>query len=472
MFLLKRKIIYLAIVAMLSGCVAIAKGEPEGTEVNENHANLYCELEQKKQQDELTNPLAIDVSVDGSGSMLGYVNQENSSYIQGLKLLDSILGLSGSRSQSTVKYYRSGDHQYQRKELTRSEFIKAQKTEFYNGKTSIFPAVSSDLGSLITKPKNSDYAKAYPTERLTVIVTDLEQNDGDVNLIANKIKENYFNSKDDNYAVGIWGVKSEFNGTVYSASDANKKFNYNTEGKSSSQYRPFYVLFLGHYQDIANYFDKLAKEQGNLGDRSKFIIFSPHNLLADVSYLNSPLNLSSDLAAPDLLHNGDVSVEKNNQPIQLLEIQNKNADTLEAKYQLPLQQINHTLLADPNDLKITVDVSTFDKFNEKEFKQTPAAAKALDFSNWQVDGEQLEFTTTINPNNLTESNIYYFKVDVTAKDLQKPAWWTDWNLNSGSDGAKTSNLYGFMNSLKNITLNSMDESTLTIGRLCYAIQKN
>jgi hypothetical protein len=464
MFFLKRNIVYLALVAMLSGCVAIAKGEPEGTKSNDSHANLYCELEPKKQQAELTNPLAIDVHIDGSGSMLGYVNQDNSSYIQALKLLDSTLGLSGNRSKSSVKYYRSGDHQHSAKELTRSEFIKAQKIEFYNGKTSVFPAVSSDLGSLITKPKNSD--------RLTVIVTDLEQNDGDVNLIANKIKENYFNSKDNNYAVGIWGIKSEFNGTIYSASDANKKFSYNTEGKNSSQYRPFYVLILGHYQDIANYFDKLAKEQGDLSDRSKFVIFSPHNLLADVSYLNSPLNLSSDLTAPDLLHNGDVSVEKNNQPIELLEIKNKNADTLEVKYQLSLKQINHTLLADPNDLKIAIDVSAFDKFNEKEFKKTPAAAKALDFSNWQIDGEELKFVTTINSNNLTESNIYYFKVDVTTKDLQKPAWWSDWNLNGGNDGAKTSNLYGFMNSLKNITLNSMDESTLTVGRLCYAIQKN
>ncbi len=464
MFLFKRNISYLAIVGMLSGCVAVAKGEPEGTPVNGDYANLHCELEQKDQQAELTNPLAIDVNIDGSGSMLGYINQENSSYIQALKLLDSTLNLSSRRSPSTVKYYRSGDYQHQAKGLTRSEFRKANKSDFYDGTNSTFPAVSSDLGSLITKPKNSD--------RLTVIITDLEQNDGDVNLIANKIKENYFNSQDNNYAVGIWAVKSEFNGTVYSASDANKKFNYNTVGKTSKQYRPFYILFLGDYQDITNYFDKLAKEEGNLSDRSKFLIFSPHNLVADVSYLNSPLNLSSDLAAPSLLNNGDVSVEKNNQPIELLEIKNKNADALEVKYQIPLKQINHTLSADPNDLKVAIDVSEFDKFNKQQFKQAPAAAKALNFKDWQIDNNQLNFVTTINPNNLTESNIYYFKVDVTAKDLQKPDWWSEWNLNSGSDGSKTSNLSDFMNSLKNITLNSMNESGSTIGRLCYAVQKD
>ncbi len=316
MFLFNKNIISLAILTMLSGCVAVAKGEPEGTPVNDSYANLHCELERDKQQAELTNPLTINLNIDGSGSMLGYVNEENSSYIQALKLLDSTLALSSRRSPSTVKYYRSGDYQHQAKELTRSEFRKAEKADFYNGTNPILPAVSSDLGSLITKPKNSD--------RLTVIVTDLEQNDGDVNLIANKIKENYFNSKDKNYAVGIWAVKSEFNGTVYSASDANKKYNYNTKGKTSKQYRPFYILFLGDYKDIANYFDKLEKEQGNLSDSTKFLIFSPHNLVADISYLTSPLNLSSDLATPNLLHNGDVSVEKNNQPIELLEIKNQN----------------------------------------------------------------------------------------------------------------------------------------------------
>lgn len=464
MFFLERNIIYLAILFMLSGCVAVAKGASEGTSANDNYANLYCKLDSNTQQSELTNPLTIDIYIDGSGSMLGYVNPENSSYIQTLKLLDNTLGLSGSRSQSTIKYYRSGDEKHKTKELTRSEFRKANKADFYNGKNSNFPAVSSDLGSLITKPQNSD--------RLTVIVTDLEQNDGDVNLIANKIKENYFNNKDKNYAVGIWGIKSEFQGTIYSASNANSKFYYDTTGKTTNQYRPFYILFLGNYQDIANYFNKLEKEQGNLSDRSNFLIFSPHQLVTDVSYLNKPTNLPSDLATPNLLHNGKVSVEKNNQPIELLEIPNKNTDALEIKYQLPLNQINHTLAVEPKDLKVTIDASSFDQFNKKEFKQAPVATKALNFSDWQINNNQLEFVTTINPNELPESNIYYFKVDVTAQDLQKPDWWSSWNLDSGNNGAKTSNLSGFMTSLKNITLNSMDQSTLTIGRLCYAIQKD
>ena len=471
MFVFNRNLIYLAIAATLSGCVSMAKGMTEGTLPSDDHISLYCKIDNKKETKKITDSLNIDVHIDGSGSMLGYIKQDNSSYIKTLKLLDSTLGLGGKRSQTTVKYHRSGDRKHQANELTRSEFRKASKAEFYNGVNSIFPAVSSDLASIVNQPKKSG--------NLTVIVTDLDQNDGDVNLIANKIKAAYFNQKDEDYAVGVWGVKSEFNGTVYSASDASKEFQYTTVGKSNSQYRPFYVLFLGHYQDIADYFDKLQKEQ-NFGDyataypsdRSKFLIFSPEHFLNDVSYLSTPVNLSSDLATPSTLHNGDVAVEKNNQPIELLEIKDKNADSLEAKHQVNLNKSSHTLSVDPDDIKTQINVTAFDKFSKKEFKPVPDAQKAINIDNWNLDGDKLEFTTSINPGNLNDSNIYYFKIDAIAQDLQQPDWWKEWNLNSGNDGSKTSNLSGFMNSLKNITLNSMDESTLTVGRFCYAVQKD
>lgn len=465
MFFFEKNIIALVVALSLSGCsIPLAQGVTEGTEPSNDYISLYCKLNQNLEKTQVAEPLTIDLYVDGSGSMLGYINDENSSYIQTLKLLDSILVLGGSRSQSTVKYYRSGDHKFQAKELTRQEFRKAFKPEFYDGTNATFPGVSSALASIITTPKNRD--------RLTIIVTDLEENDGDINLIAKNIKKSYFEQKNENYAVGIWGIKSEFNGTVYSPSDANKKFNYNTAGKTSKQYRPFYVLFLGHYQDIANYFNKLQKEQGTLSDRSNFLIFSPQNLLSDIAYLNSPTNLSSDLATPNSLHNGDVAVEKNNQPVELLKITNKNANSFEVEYQVPLEPLNHTLSVDTNELKTKITATAFDKFNKKEFKQVPAVQKALDLKDWQIDANKLKFTTTINPENFPESNIYYFTVDVIAKDLQKPTWWSEWNLNAGNDGSKTSNLYSFMNGLKNITLNSMDESTLTVARFCYAIQKD
>jgi hypothetical protein len=400
--------------------------------------------------------------------MLGYVNSDNSAYGQSLKILDNVMSLGSSQSKSIVKYYRSGDGKNKAKELTRSQFIKATKTDFYNGSNPDFPAISSDLASLITASKKD--------EKLTAIVTDLAQNNGDVTLINQKIKEHYFNNKQKDYAVGIWGVKSEFDGTVYSADNTSKNFTYNTQGKNIEQYRPFYVIFIGSYQDISNYFTKLQKESSKFSDRSKFAIFSPKHLLTEPSYLNKATKISQDLVSSNSLNNGDVAVENNNQPIELLEVIDNNSKAAEAEYQVDLHSINNSLAIDSNELDIKTQVTAFDKFTKKNFKEVPEAQNALHLNNWQIDRDRLSFTTKIEPNNFTESGIYYFAIDLIAKDLQGQTWWNEWDLDSEkgdlSNGSKTENLLNFMNGLKSITVSSMDSNALTVGRFCYVVQKN
>ena len=70
-----------------------------------------------EQTDTRSTPLGISIQVDGSSSMLGYVSDAGSLYVQTLKLLDETLSLV---SKTPVQYYRSGNA------LTRSDFRKAQ----------------------------------------------------------------------------------------------------------------------------------------------------------------------------------------------------------------------------------------------------------------------------------------------------------------------------------------------------------
>jgi hypothetical protein len=446
----------------------LAKGKQEGTQSTDEFIALPCKLKTAPTQVDAIDSLKTDIYVDGSGSMLGYVNYDNSAYSQSLKILDNVMSLGGFQSKLVVKYYRSGDTKNKAKQLTRSQFIKAAKTEFYDGSNPNFPAVSSDLASLVTTSKKD--------EKLTVIVTDLAQNNGDVTLINQKIKEHYFNNKQKDYAVGIWGVKSEFNGTVYSADNSSQNFAYNTQGKNIEKYRPFYVIFIGSYQEIANYFTKLQKESSKFSDRSNFTIFSPKHLLTETSYLDRPNKISQDLARVNTLNNGDVAVENNNQPIELLEIMDSNPKAAEAEYQVDLHPVTNSLAIDPNELDLKIQVTAFDKFTKKNFKEVPEARNSLLLNNWQVNKDRLSFTTKIEPNNFTESGIYYFAVDLIAKDLQGQNWWNEWDLSTEksdrSNGSKTENLLNFMNGLKSITVNSMETNALTIGRFCYAVQKN
>ncbi|MGL5875470.1 MAG: hypothetical protein ACRC2R_24425 [Xenococcaceae cyanobacterium] len=468
MLSVKSLVITLASSLLLYGCIPLAKGTVEGTQSTDEYIALPCKLKTDNTQVSAIDSLKTDIYVDGSGSMLGYVTSDNSTYSQILKILDNVISLGGSHFKSEVKYYRSGDSKNKLKGLTRSQFMKAVQTDFYNGSNPDFPAVSSDLVSLVTASKKD--------EKLTIIVTDLAQNNGDVTLINQKIKEHYFNNKQKDYAVGVWGIKSEFNGTVYSADRADRNFTYNTQGKNSEQYRPFYVVFVGSYQDIANYFTKLQKESSKFSDRSEFSIFSPKHLLTEASYLKMPTKISHDLARVNALNNGDVAVENNNQPIELLEVLDNNSKAAVAEYQVELHPISNSLAIDPNDLDIKTQVTAFDKFTKKNFKEVPEAQNALHLNNWQIKNDRLSFTTKIEPNNFTESGIYYFAIDLVAKDLRGQSWWNEWDLNAEKDdlgnGSKTENLLNFMNGLKSITVNSMETSALTVGRFCYAVQKN
>ncbi|MGL5806233.1 MAG: hypothetical protein ACRC11_12465, partial [Xenococcaceae cyanobacterium] len=147
-----------------------------------------------------------------------------------------------------------------------------------------------------------------------------------------------------------------------------------------------------------------------------------------------------------------------------------------AEYQVELHPISNSLAIDPNDLDIKTQVTAFDKFTKKNFKEVPEAQNALHLNNWQIKNDRLSFTTKIEPNNFTESGIYYFAIDLVAKDLRGQSWWNEWDLNAEKDdlgnGSKTENLLNFMNGLKSITVNSMETSALTVGRFCYAVQKN
>ncbi len=121
MLSVKSLVIILASSLLLYGCVPLAKGTQEGTQSTDEYIALPCKLKTDNTQVSAIDSLETDIYVDGSGSMLGYVNSNNSAYSQILKILDNVISLGGSQSKSVVKYYRSGDGKNKSKELTRSQ---------------------------------------------------------------------------------------------------------------------------------------------------------------------------------------------------------------------------------------------------------------------------------------------------------------------------------------------------------------
>ena len=177
------------------------------------------------------------------------------------------------------------------------------------------------------------------------------------------------------------------------------------------------------------------------------------------------------------LNDGNVAVEVNNQPIELLEIDKNESEEFPIKYSVSFNQLSHTLPLDSNSIKTKIEIQTFDTF-DKQFKESTDSQlqKAIDIGEWKLaDSQKLDFTTKIKSSNFQQPGVYFFQVEALVKDLQEPSWWKDWNSSENNqDGSKTDNLLKFLGELKTITIDLMnsDRNKSIIGRFCYGIQKN
>ncbi|HBE21501.1 MAG TPA: hypothetical protein DEG17_09560 [Cyanobacteria bacterium UBA11149] len=430
--------------------------------------NLTCDTSLPNTQPPPSDKITIAIYVDGTPSMEGYVKNTTSRYVQTIELLNSILATAGKRSQPTLQYYRLGTTI---QPITREQFRQAQLPKFYDGSNPNFPLQSvSQIEAAITPPDEGD--------KLSVIITDLYQKEADTTLLSQKIKENYLNSQRQGYAVGILASKSEFNGTIYDVGIGGDKFPYNTEGKEPEKWHPFYVIFIGPETDIAYYFDKFAKlrEEEDLPKDSQLVIFST-SIVSQLTHIEGSPQLPSQLNSPLSLNDGNVAVEINNEPIELLEIDKNASEEFPIEYSVPFKQLSHTLPIESNSIATKIQIQTFDTF-DKEFKQStdPQLEKAIEISEWKLSNSQnLDFTTKIKSSNFQQPGVYFFQVEALVKDLQEPSWWKDWNSSENSqDGSKTHNLLKFLGELKTITIDLMNSegNKSIIGRFCYGIQKN
>jgi hypothetical protein len=418
--------------------------------------------------------LNVAIYVDGSGSMLGYVKDGESNYIKALKSLRNVFELTG---KLPVEYYRIGTPI---QKITGSDYYSYGSSPiFYDGSNAKFKAVSSPIDAAVV-PSAKDQKK------MTVIITDLEQNSGDVTKLNKKIQDAYFNAQKKDYAVGIWAVKSEFNGKVY-IQEANsiKTFAYNS-GKQPDKLRPFYVLFIGPYQDVKYYFSQLQKYDANqLLANSKLMIFHPDHIIDKISSLEKPPEtLPKGITRPLSLVKDGVAASKGN--YEVLQINSGQQENLTLNYSIPLSPSQYSLFVDPNSLKPKVKAEKFDKFAKKftDIDSNSELSSAIEFKNWQIIPQEnkLNFSAVIQPKKFPESGIYKLEFDILSQTLQVPSWWKEWDWQtkaSEEDGAKTHNLEEFFKSLKNRTetmkteqSNNQAEPQWLVGRFCYGIQKN
>ena len=381
-------------------------------------------------QDEPFNKVQVELGVDGSGSMLGYVNEKGSRFAQ---TIDSLSTLLADKSVPT-RYWRigKGDSVKAPQELSPTEFLKARGPDFYNAcepnaQNPAFPCVSSTLEQIyeVEKPNPKQ-------ETLRILLTDLEPDNAAVGQLAGKISNELKQSKD--YKAILLGVRSEYNGPIFVADTGKTAGKYDTTGKNLDQAgRPFYVLMTGPraaVDALVERFQKLPLDVNQAIRASSFAIAGRDTLVMDKSQL--PAKLDSCTQQTGAINRQKPSRDQQEQWL-LLE---QNCETKPLKLTIPSQP-SLSLVGSENLTPKAFTVSN----NAVQIHQVLSQNNqiALDLT---LDGEKFV------PKKGEEITLVLKK-----RDLDR-ATWQGWDTDVAEpDGAKTQNLNLFIGGLRDAVEN-------------------
>jgi hypothetical protein len=392
----------------------------------------------------------ISLVIDGSMSMLGYVKTPNSKYSQTLDLLDTVL----LAQQSKINYFRL---EADLKPMQRAGVVEAQKPGFYT-------ATSSPIAKALDAGVKTGKGDKAEEDRLVAIVTDLQPDRGDVNLIGKQILDRYL--KKDRYAVAIWGIKSEFDGKVYPPDNA-PAFEYATKGKGTEKGRPFYVLIAGPQATINNLVQQVKSKGSSLFEKdNEFALLSSSYSIDKIAYAQELKEAPTGFSTPTTIKAEDGKIiEDGGQPVRFLELSNRaEAQKMEFEFDGNIKgDVISNLKIDP-----VVTLQSYDS-EQKKFVAS-SDTSSIKFEP-KVTNNHLTLGLNLNPEKL-KSGTYYLNADLQVADSGTSKNWEQWNDPSGKDGAKTQGLSNFIRSINTNVSTLTQDKKPTVARLCLAIQKN
>jgi hypothetical protein len=396
----------------------------------------------------VSDALKVDLFFDATLSMKGFVLTETtSSYQQAVPLLERGVIEGWNGGQAT--FYKFGDDIAP---LPGRKYLNAAKPTFYgdskyNKKTLIERVIE----------------QAEP-EHLTVIVTDLFQDNADVNQLSERLKQKFIAH---DLAVGVYAVRSQFAGRVYDVGPDNYSFDYKS-GDNSEKYRPFYLLAFGSHADIAHYFDVLAA--GGLGGppESNVIIFSRHLIARPASFYGAKLKSAdkiSEVSASNLLsgaYKGD--------RVKAFKISSGKAL---AKFglELPYNAALANVMRHGGELTPEVSAWKGEDTGAAELKlvENPQAQKAIQVSAQLLPQEgpfsALDLRAELKVAELPAGGVYRYRVQLRPSRYALPDWVAAWNMRDDDikawhlrpqafDGSKTYNLENFLGTLQGAVLST------------------
>ncbi len=374
----------------------------------------------------ISKELPVDIHIDATLSMEGFVSPGaakggTTHYCQLLPRLESA-ALTGWKD-SKVSFFQFGTIVVP---VSGRGHVMASEPSFYYNK-----AVNRETN--IQKVLE----RAGP-DRLTVIVTDLFQTNTDSALLVAGLKERFLSQ---NLAVGVLGLRSQFDGVIYDLNVLGGKLPYRS-GVSPATFRPFYLLMMGNHADVVHYFRQLLSFQLPFVNPDNFCLFSRYyvpsqNLLANVKILPK----TTRLVQVNSLFRKTIT-----QPMKQFRLRDKDA-TLELAMERTVEP--YTMPFDESRLEHEIVVVSADK---KEWAPDPSAASGFKVEQLVYDpsAATIRLLAKVHHQHFKPDRIYAVKCVVFPGNdaFRLPAWPREWDMGvSRVDGARTLNIDLFMLSL-------------------------
>ena len=284
---------------------------------------------------------------------------------------------------------------------------------------------------------------------LSVVVTDLFENNADWSNVTQKCREKYFSQ---HLSIAIIGVKNSFNGEIFDVGLNAANFSYDS-GDDPLRFRPFYLFLMGSESQVLAFLEKWQRLDMP-SNEIQYVVFSEYFSLQPEFLRVSNANAKDK---KNLLENR--TLLKSDERLQEIVIVDHNEEVslkIPFKLQLNSEGKNRILSENFFDKKTKIFVlSDEGGWQEKDDKGANVSVLLTDFNDENGRNHQLEILfspeSTLFPGRI---NLIQVQV-IPAKDkLTLPGWISNWDMGNIDiapeqfNGAKTVNLKRIADSLK------------------------
>ena len=398
---------------------------------------------------DISDRLVARIYFDATLSMQGFVVPDSTHYTRICPYLESVI-VSGWRDE-TVSFFRFGERV---ETIDRNTYLQVGDESFYQtdigvktyiekiienedplvnpqmeGSNTLEGATEIDINNMPEAGVEADSTE----NRLVVIVTDLFQDNGDINRLVPELKEKCIKKGVD---VGLFGVRSQFDGTVYDIGiGEGSSMRYRSSPGDPETFRPFYLLVLGRHADIAHYFDLLKVNNPD----AKTIIFSRYLVSSLVSFEGTTINNLDNLNPKTY-----VSQHPSLKQYEIWEGSDPAKISAISEYKL----LPHVMSFDSDTLEAFV-VAEHKLIINREAQECMDVKPEISENE---DGNKLSVDFSLASTDL-QSAVYHYKVTLHPRidTYRAPDWCSEWDMNRERDGARTLNLVNFVRDISQVT---------------------